>query len=191
MLQRAGLRETAFIAMSNYYYDEKKSYLTSLNESGNAGHDLTSFLKFGLRGVAIRSQRLGNEIRMHVSKEVFRSFVHDLFTRLVSPRKSIIAKRQLAILELLLEVPEIDFEDMVKSLTDTYKSVRNPRKAIVRDTDHLNRLAAISVNKIKGNRFIISVRLEWPSQITESRFFEILRTLPKAKSRSILAGSLQ
>jgi len=191
MLQRAGLRETAFIAMSNYYYDEKKSYLTSLNESGKAGHDLTSFLKFGLRGVAIQSQRLGNEIRMHVSEEVFRSFAHDLFTRLVSPRKSIIARRQLAILELLLEVPEIDFEDMVKSLTDTYKSVRNPRKAIVRDTDHLSRLAAISVNKIKGNRFIISVRLEWPSQITESRFFEILRTLPKAKSRSFLAGSLQ
>src|ERR1019366_7627766 len=41
MLQRAGLRETAFIAMSNYYYDEKKSYLTTLHEAGESGHDLT------------------------------------------------------------------------------------------------------------------------------------------------------
>lgn len=191
MLQRAGLRQTAFIAMSNYYYDEKKAYLTSLNESGNAGHDLTSFLTFGLCGVAIQSQRLGNQIRIHVSKEVFRSLAHDLFTRLVSPRKSIIAKRQLTILELLLGVPEIDFEEMVKSLTDTYRSVKNPRKAIVRDTNHLGSLGAISINKTKESRFIISVRLEWPSQITESDFFEMLRTLPKAKSRSFLAGSVQ
>lgn len=191
MLQRAGLRQTAFIAMSNYYYDEKKSYLTSLNESGNAGHDLTPFLKCGLRGVAIQSQRLGNEIRIHVSKEVFRSLAHDLFTRLVSPRKSIIAKRQLAILELLLGVSEIDFVEMVKALTDTYKSVKNPRKALVRDTNHLGSLGAISINQTKENRFIISARLEWPSEITESRFFEMLKTLPKAKSRSFLAGSVE
>lgn len=190
MLQRAGLRETAFIAMSNYYYDEKKSYLSSLSEAGKSGHELTTFLKFGLRGVAIQSQRLANEIRMHVSKEIFRSFAHDLFTRLVSPRKSILARRQLAILELLLGVPEIDFDEMVKSLTETYKSVKNPRKAIVRDTNHLSSFGAVSVNKIKESQFMISVRLEWPSQITESRFFEILKTLPKAKSRSFLAGSV-
>lgn len=191
MLQRVGLRDTAFIAMSNYYYDEKKSYLTSLNEVGNAGHDLTSFLRFGLRGIAIQSQRLGNEIRTHVSKEIFRSFAHDLFTRLLSPRKSFIAKRQLAILELLLQTNTIDFEEMVRTLADTYKPVNNPRKALVRDVNHLGKLAAITIEKTKEDRFMISIRLEWPSEITASKFFELLKTLPKAKSRSFLAGSLR
>lgn len=191
MLQRAGLRETAFIAMSNYYYDEKKSYLASLSEVGQSGHDLTAFLRFGLRGVAIQSQRLANEIRTHVSKEIFRSFAHDLFTRLVSPRKSVIAKRQLAILNLLLQAKEMDFEEIVKTLADTYKTVKNPRKAMVRDTNHLSSLRAVSVNKTKDERYMISIRLEWPSEMTESEFFELLKALPKAKTRSFLAGSVR
>jgi Fic family protein len=191
MLQRAGLRDTAFIAMSNYYYDEKKSYLTSMNETGDGDHDLTPFLRFALRGIAIQSQRLANEIRLHVSKEIFRSFAHDLFTRLLSPRKTIIAKRQLAILEELLRRDETDFEELVKTLADIYKSVKNPRKAIVRDIDHLSALRAISVEKMGENRFMISVKLEWPRQMTESAIFEIIRSLPKAKSRSFLAGSLR
>lgn len=191
MLQRAGLRETAFIAMSNYYYDEKKSYLESLNEAGRLGHDLTAFLKFGLRGVAIQSQRLANEIRTHVSKEIFRSFAHDLFTRLVSPRKSIIAKRQLAILNLLLQMNAMDFEEIVKNLVETYKKVKNPRKAIVRDTNHLGSLRAINVEKTPNERYLVSIRLEWPSEMTESEFFDLLKELPKAKSRSFLAGSVR
>lgn len=190
MLQRAGLRETAFIAMSNYYYDEKKSYLSSLHEVGKSNHDLTAFLRFALRGIAIQSQRLGNEIRIHVSKEIFRSFAHDLFTRLLSPRKSFIAKRQLAILELLLQTNEIDFEEMVRTLTNVYKPVNNPRKALIRDVNHLSELSAITVAQNKEKRFIISIRLEWPSEITETKFFELLKSLPKAKSRSFLAGSL-
>jgi Fic family protein len=191
MLARAGLRETAFIAMSNYYNDEKKTYLKTLNEAGDSGHDLTSFLRFGLRGIAIQSQRLASEIRTHVSREIFRSMAHDLFTRLLSPKKTFIAKRQLTILELLLNTDSIDFEDMVKALADTYKSVKNPRKAIVRDTNHLSHFGAILVNETKKNRFTISVRLEWPSEITETQFFDTLKTLPKAKSRSFLAGSLR
>ncbi len=193
LLQRAGLRDSAFIAMSNYYYDEKKSYLASLHESGESGHELTAFLKFALRGVAIQSQRLANEIRLHVSKEIFRSFVHDLFTRLLSPRKTIIARRQLTIIEELLKRDQTDFEDLVKTLTETYKSVKNPRKAIVRDVDHLSEvgLGAISVKKTETNHYLLSVRLEWPSQTTESEVFDLIKKLPKAKSRSFLAGSVQ
>ncbi len=190
MLQRAGLRETAFIAMSNYYYDEKKSYLTGLNAACAANHDLTAFLKFALRGVAIQSQRLANEIRKHVSKEIFRSFTHDLFTRLLSPRKTVIAERQLEILEDLLKRDETDFEELAKTLADKYTSMKNPRKAIIRDVDHLSGLNAIKVYKNPENRFMISVRLEWPSETTESTIFELIKKLPKAKSRSFLAGSL-
>ena len=50
MLQRAGLRDSLFIAMSNYYYDEKEAYLTKLKEVREREHDLTPFLHFGLKG---------------------------------------------------------------------------------------------------------------------------------------------
>jgi Fic family protein len=192
ILQRAGLRDTAFIAMSNYYYDEKKAYLVSLNEAREGGHDLTPFLRFALRGVAAQSQRLAGEIRRHVSIEVFRSFAHDLFTRRVSPRKTLLAERQLHIIEYLLQAgTAVDFEnDLVKALSDSYKSVRNPRKAIVRDIDHLSHLKAISVMKSKEGKYLISIRLDWPREMTEGKFFELIRQLPKVKTRSFLSGSL-
>jgi Fic family protein len=49
MLQRTGLRDTLFIAMSNYYYEQKTEYLTALNETRAADHDLTLFLKLRLK----------------------------------------------------------------------------------------------------------------------------------------------
>jgi Fic family protein len=193
MLQRAGLRDTAFIAMSNYYYDEKKSYLSSLHEAAIAGHDLTLFLKFALRGIAMQSQRLAHEIRMHVSKEIFRSFAHDLFTRLLSPRKTLIAHRQLTILEELLKRDFTEFEELVRTLVDAYKPLKNARKAIVRDLDYLLDLGAVNIRlaeEAPERRFEFSVWLEWPSKVSESRIFEMIKTLPKAKSRSFLAGSV-
>jgi len=191
MLQRAGLRDTAFIAMSNYYYDEKKDYLSSLNAVGELGDDLTPFLRFGLRGIALQSQRLASEIRLHVSKEIFRSLAHDLFTRLVSPKKRLIARRQLEILRMLLEKEDIEFEELVRSVADHYKSVKNPRKATVRDVNHLAGLGAILVKRDKENRFRISAKLDWPSEITEGRFYERLKSLPKSKTTLFLAGALE
>ena len=189
MLQRAGLRETAFIAMSNYYYDEKKGYLTSLNDVSDRDHDLTPFLRFGLRGIAIQSQRLAFEIRKHVSQEIFRSFAHDLFTRLLSPKKTVIAERQLSILEKLLQTDEIEFQELINFFLDKYTSIKNPRKAIVRDLVHLAELRAIHVSR-KEKGFMISARLEWPSEMTDGEAFEIIKKLPKAKTRSFLAGSV-
>ena len=49
LLQRAGLRSSCFIPMSNYYYDEKPAYLAALARVRAQDHDLTTFLKFGLR----------------------------------------------------------------------------------------------------------------------------------------------
>ncbi len=183
------MRDTAFIAMSNYYYDEKKDYLTSLNTVSEGHHDLTSFLRFGLRGVALQSQRLAFEIRDHVSKEIFRSFAHDLFTRLVSPKKTVIARRQLSILEMLLRVNSMDLEELVKEVLEKYKAVKNPRKAIIRDLVHLLDLGAIQY-VTKENQFVFSTKLEWPSVVTEGQAFEAIKKLPKAKTRSFLAGSL-
>jgi hypothetical protein len=142
-----------------------------------------------LQGISLQGQRLANEIRTHVQREIFRSFVHDLFTRRLSPKKRLIAQRQLDILEILLPLQDIDFEELAKLLMDKYQSVMNPRKAIVRDVNQLGSLRAISIEQI-DNRFIISVRLEWPREITEATFFEHIKTLPKFKTSSFLSGSL-
>src|SRR6266545_3442562 len=63
ILQRAGLRETAFIAMSNYNYTEKPAYLAVLADVRSVDHDLTAFINFGLKGVAIQCERLFREIK--------------------------------------------------------------------------------------------------------------------------------
>ncbi len=57
VLQRAGLRDTAFIAMSNYYYEEKAAYLDVLAEVRSQNHDLTPFINFGLKGIALQCDR--------------------------------------------------------------------------------------------------------------------------------------
>jgi Fic family protein len=58
MLQRVGLRDTLFIAMSNYYYEEKTAYLQALTDTRAANHHLTPFLKFALKGIEIQCSRL-------------------------------------------------------------------------------------------------------------------------------------
>ncbi|MDQ3255222.1 MAG: hypothetical protein M3R15_15200, partial [Acidobacteriota bacterium] len=58
-----GLRDTLFIAMSNYYYDEKDAYLTALSDTRASNHELMPFLKFGLCGIALQCQRLFAEIK--------------------------------------------------------------------------------------------------------------------------------
>jgi len=88
MLQRVGLRDTLFIAMSNYYYEEKTNYLKSLAEVRAADHDLTPFLAFGLRGVEIQCHHLFVEIRKNVAKALFRNVMFDLFNRLRTARSS-------------------------------------------------------------------------------------------------------
>ena len=60
MLQRVGLRDTLFIAMSNDHYEEKIAYLQALNDTGAAHHNLTPFLKFALKGIQIQCQDTGS-----------------------------------------------------------------------------------------------------------------------------------
>jgi Fic family protein len=189
LLQRAGMRDSTFIAMSNFYYDEKPSYLAALAAVRERDYDLTPFLKYGLRGIALQSQRLGNEIRRHVSREVFRSLMHDLFGRLQTQRKRVIAKRQIAILEHLLTFPEtVEWHAFYRDIMRLYTNVKNPGKAILRDLNHLISLGTMTfrqeltgTGKKKEERMFLWARLEWPSEITETEFFRKLSTLPRVK----------
>ena len=148
MLQRAGLKDSLFIAMSNYYYDEKRAYLESLAAVRANDNDLTPFLKFGLRGIALQSGRLGQMIREEVSRQIFRNLMHELFTRLENTRKRVIVRRQLALLEKLLNVEgRIEFTQLVEAVKNDYSSRKAPMNAIIRDLNRLQALGAVLQGK--------------------------------------------
>ncbi len=186
MLQRAGLRDALFIAMSNYYYDEKNAYLAALAEVRQKNHDLTAFLIFGLKGIALQCKRLSDEIRRNVSKALFRNVMYDLFTRLESKKKRVIAERQIEILKLLLREDSVTLEQLVKTNIHRYSSLKSPEKALIRDLSQLMNLKAISLRRDDKKAIWVDLRLEWPTEITETDFFERVKSFPKAKTSPLL-----
>jgi len=186
MLQRAGLRDTCFVAMSNYYYDEKRAYLGALAEVRSKEHDLTPFILLGLKGVALQSKRLLGEIEHEISKSLFRNLMFDLFQRLKSPRRRVIVKRELEILKILLEKESLPLDDLVEVISSQYESLGNPRKAIVKDLNDLVQLKAVRLIRESGGKLRVEIVLDWPTMMTESEFFETVRRLPKAKTHSFL-----
>jgi Fic family protein len=188
MLQRTGLRDTLFIAMSNYYYENKTAYLTALNETWDRSHDLTPFLKFALKGIESQCQRLFAEIRQQVAKALYRNTMADLFGRLRSPRKRVMSARHVQILNLLLDTGEISLAD-ISDRTRQFYSVKNPGKALARDLSYLIRLGALDVKKLPEEKgFLFSINLDWPTQITETEFFRRVKDMPKGKVYGFLSG---
>ena len=186
MLQRTGLRDSLFIAMSNYYYEEKNGYLESLAQVRANGCDLTAFLKFGLKGIRLQCNRLLTEIRENVQKVLYRNIMYDLFNRLQSPKKRVMKERQLRILKMLLDVDHMMLDDVVAKMNDDYSTLGHPYKALIRELNHLIQLRAIGADKDEAGRFKLFVRLEWPTEITESEFFKRLKELPRSKATSFL-----
>jgi Fic family protein len=187
MLQRIGLRDTLFIAMSNYYYEEKNGYLSTLAQVRAANHDLSPFIVFGLKGIEIQCNRLFAEIRKNVSKALFRNIMYDLFNRLKTKRKRVIAQRHIEILKMLLAEDKLTLENLNERTSMTYKQLKNPYKALIRDINDLIRLKAISYNKLPDNRYEFFARLEWPTEITETEFFKHVKEMPTAKTNTFLS----
>lgn len=186
LLRRAGLKTTTFIAMSNYYYDEKSRYLETLSASRAAGHDLTPFLYFALRGIAQQCNRLLAEIRQNMAKALFRNMMYDLFNRLITKRQRVIKDRQIEILKLLLSMDSVDWHELLQKTSMIYAGIKNPTKAFVRDMANLANLGAVRIEKVAEKKWKVAVRLEWPSEITESAFFEKIKQMPKGKTYGFL-----
>ena len=185
LLQRAGLRDTAFIAMSNYYYEEKQQYLDVLAHVRGGGYDLTPFLKFGLRGIAIQCKRQFKAIRVNMAKALFRNTMYDLFNRLVSPRTRVMKERQIRILQILLEEKELDWDPFLGRARSVYSDLRAPNKAFTKDINRLLGLGAIKITE-QGATWKVAVNLEWPAEITESDFFSRIKEMPKGKTYKFL-----
>lgn len=187
MLQNVGLRDTLFIAMSNYYYEEKNNYLKTLANVRAASHDLTEFLIFGLKGIELQCSKLFQEIKKNVSKALFKNTMFDLFNRLKSPRKRVIAERQIELLKLLLEMESCPLDLIQKRMKSSYQKLKDPNTALIRDLNYLIQLKAIFAEEIEdGNNYRIHIRLDWPTQITESEFFKTIKEMPKSKTLSFL-----
>ncbi len=182
VLQRAGLRDTAFIAMSNYYYEEKLRYMSALAEVRQRKHDLTPFVRFALEGVAAQCKRLLGEIKVNVQKAMFRNTMFDLFGKLKTPRKRVIAQRQLAILKLLLGVDSIDLDDLIVRIEPRYGALKDSTRAIFRDLNGLIHLGAVSVEEQGKKTWFISANLDWPAEMKEGEFVERFKNLPRAKT---------
>ena len=186
MMQRAGLKDVLFIPMSNYYYDNKDTYLRTLAKVRQENHDLTAFLDFGLEGVEAQASRLADALGRAVRKELFRNFMTELFVRLESTRKRVIVKRQLTLLNYLLDQDAgTELSRLIASMKHQYESRKHPVAAMVRDINKLILLGAVAVKRKGGNRrsqLLIEVNLDWPSTLTGSEFFERLKQLPKSKT---------
>lgn len=185
-LQRDSLKDSLFIAMSNYYYEEKNAYLAALAEVRATRHNLTPFLKLGLKGIRSQCERLLADIRINVTKALFRNMMFDLFKRLRTPRKRVVAERHLEMLKLLLDAESLMLDELIKKTDPQYHSLSNPYKALIRDLNYLIRLKAIGYEKLEGNRYRIFIRLEWPTEITETEFFARVKEMPKAKTHTFL-----
>ncbi len=189
IFQRAGLKDTLFIALSNYYYDEKASYLSALNQSRSQDHDLTPFLIFGLKGIAFQCRRLLSEINNEISKALFRDIMNDLFNRLQSAKKRAMSKRHITVLNCLLENKTMKLSDLYNAVMIAYLKLKDPWKAFVRDLIYIENLNAININTNKEGDVIIGIRMEWPMEITETEFFEKVNRMPKAKTYGFLQKS--
>jgi len=186
VLQRAGLSDNAFIAMSNYYYDEKNFYLSSLSEVRGRDHDLTPFVLFGLKGIALQCKRLYEEIRKHMERALFRNMMYDLFNRLESTRKRVIKDRQIALLKILLEVDKLDWYEFLDKAKVHYKKMANFGKTFSRDINSLVQLGAIHIRKVAEKKWEVAIRPQWPQEITATDFFDKIKKMPKGKTYQFL-----
>lgn len=179
LLMRAGLRDSCFIAMSNYYYEEKTAYLNALAEVTKREHDLTPFLVFALKGVALQSTRLLMAIRKATQKLLFRDTMRSLAERLRSKRKRVLNERQFAILDLLLEHERMEWDELWARVQFRYAGLKAATKAVQRDFSGLLRMRAVGVGW-RDDVAILFINLDWPT-LTEKQLEKAIRELPRAR----------
>jgi Fic family protein len=194
LLQRSGLRDTAFIAMSNYYYEEKTGYLAALAAARAADHDLSDFLRFALKGVALQSTRMLDAMKTEMKRALFKNMMFELFNRLKSVKRRAITRRQISTLKLLLDGGPITFRKAIDATAADYAGIKTPRKTLIRDLTELMHLGAIQARRVDGpeppnapERIEFFVDLDWPSKITETDFFRRIKKLPRGKTYAFLS----
>jgi Fic family protein len=177
MLRKAGVNDRVMVSLSNYYYNHKEEYLGALFESRQVGHDLTPFLRFALPAVAERCNVVAGQILLNHKRVLFREFARSLFGQLRSPRRRVLAERQLQMLETLLDSPSIEPGDFFKRTLAHYQNLKHPDRAQVRDLIGLFDLRAVVFH---DNH--ISINMGWPQQFSRSELLDWYEHMPSAIS---------
>ncbi len=177
MLRRAGVNDVIMVSLSNYYYEHKDEYLTALHETRKNGHDLTPFLKFALPAVAERCNAVAETIATNHRQVLFREFARSLFGKLRSPRRRVLAQRQLEILEILLDAGPTEPPDLIVRGRALYLGLKYPDRAMVRDLFGLLELSAIILDQGR-----IGANLDWPQLFAESELLDRYENMPSAAS---------
>ena len=179
MLRRAGVNDVVMVSLSNYYYERKDEYLATLSQSRLNAHDITPFLLFSLRAIIDRCGSLTEEIADNHRRILFREFANSLFGQLRSPRRRVLAERQLQILDTLMESDSTDLINLLSHEMPQYEHLKYPNLALVRDIIGLSELGAISID-VGSNQ--ITLNLDWPQQFSESELLERYENMPTAAS---------
>jgi Fic family protein len=177
MLRKAGVNDRVMVSLSNYYYNHKEEYLGALFESRQVGHDLTPFLRFALPAVAERCNVVAGQILLNHKRVLFREFARSLFGQLRSPRRRVLAERQLQMLETLLDSPSIEPGDFFRRTLAHYQNLKHPDRAQVRDLIGLFDLRAVVFH---DNH--ISINMGWPQQFSRSELLDWYEHMPSAIS---------
>ena len=177
MLREANVNDMVMVSLSNYYYEHKDEYLAALYESRESGHDLTPFLTFALPAVAERCNAIADDIVKQNKRTLYREFARSLFGRLRSPRRRVLAERQLQVLHVLLDGGPVSLGVLRRQIVGHYQTLRFPDRAMVRDLVGLLDVSAVALN---GDQ--IAVNLDWPQKFSESELLERYEQMPSAVS---------
>ena len=177
MLRRAGVNDRGMISLSNYYFEHKEEYLAALYESRQNGHNLTPFLRFALPAVAERCNALAATIVAKNRRTLLREFARSLFGQLRSPRRRVLAERQLQILDILLDGGSIHLDALMNQAHEHYQSLKFPGRALVRDVIGLLQLNAIVLEDDR-----LTLNLDWPQEFSQSELLKRIESMPSAVS---------
>ena len=180
LLKREGLKNINFIAMSNYYHEEKRRYLEVLSEVRKQNYDLTPFLLFALDGIISQSAALLDLITENMKVYLFRKTVKELFGSDLFPRRRATHDRQIAFLEILLEEKdfETEWDNLLSKSYHLYFPLKNAGKAVTRDINDLTSLDIISINeKYERVETYFKLNINWPATITEKEFIRRIKEL--------------
>ena len=181
MLRTAGVNDQVMVSLSNYYYEHQSEYLAALYESRERGHDLTPFLLFALRALADRCNAVADQITAHTKRALFREFAQSLFSKLSSPRRRVLAERQLHILTALLDESEMSLGTLIDQIDGHYANLKHLARAMSRDLIQLHRLSAITARQVQDAVYL-SANLDWPQSFSETELMKRIENLPASAS---------
>ena len=179
MLRQAGVNDMVMVSLSNYYYEHQWEYVAALYDSRQRGHDLTPFLTFALPAITERCNALAEEIVTHSKRLLYRQFAQSLFNQLRSPRRRVLAERQLRLIDILLDAGLMNPFQLIDRASMHYSSLKFPERALVRDLGGLLFLSALSLSDGQ-----VVVDLDWPRKFSESELLEMYERMPSAASAS-------